>query len=142
MTPLVFDRPPRSRVAIVVLLAVWVGILALWRLVEAADWIIAAMLLLTLPAAWDFASGRRAGLRLGDGQLTWYSGRQKGEVALHRLTSVRFERRLDMTVRVRLVTDSGKRIRIPQDALPPDQEFEQALQDHGVRTERHPFALL
>lgn len=142
MTPLRFERPPRTAWSIVVLAGLWLAIVALWWLTEASNWIAAALLLATVPAALDFAMGRRAGFGLDDDRLTWHSGRQSGEVALTRIAAVRFERRFDLTVRVRVQIDSGRRIRIPQDALPPQEVLDKALTARGIRTERHPFALL
>lgn len=142
MTPFVFERSPRSRTAMLVLIAVWGAVLSLWILVDAAPFVVALLLAFTLPAALDFALGRRAGLRLDDARLSWHSGRQEAEIALARLTAVRFERRLDLTMRVRVVTDEGKRIKIPQDALPPPAELENALHAREVRVEKHPFSLL
>ena len=142
MTPFVFDRPPRAPASAVILLGLWAAVLLRWRLFEADPLVVALLLALTLPAALDYATGRRAGLRLDDRWLTWHSGRQEAEVALARIHCMRFERRLDLTMRVRVVTDAGKRIKIPQDALPPPAQFETALTARGIKVEQHPFSLL
>jgi len=55
---------------------------------------------------------------------------------------MRFDTRLDFSVRITVVTADGTRLRLPYDALPPHKGFEAACQAHGLRTERHHFALL
>ena len=142
MSPLVYERPARTGFQAAVLLAVWGAILWLWHAVDAAPIVVAGLLLLTAPAAVDFATGRRAGLRLDDRMLRWHSGRQQAEIALARIEMVRFERRLDMTMRVRIITDTGQKLKIPQDAQPPHERLEAALNGLSVRCERHPFALI
>ncbi len=131
----------RRPAAALVLLAVWGGIVALWLAVGMAAWVAALLLATTLPAAWDFATGRRAALVLDDAQIRWRSGGQEGEIALARIDHVRLETRLDLSVRVRVVLDSGKRLTLPQDALPTPQVLESELAARGVRSQRHHFAL-
>ncbi|SMX50502.1 hypothetical protein [Maliponia aquimaris] len=142
MTPLRHEASGRSTRALVVLLTVWTGALLLWTLLEASAWIVGALMLASLPAAVDFAKGRKAGLVLDDTQLRWWSGRATGEVALNRLERVRFETRLDLSVRVRLVIEGGRRLTLPPDSLPPHPRLQEALDARGIRTERHHFSLL
>lgn len=142
MTPFTFRRNARTRRAALTLLAIWSGIVAMWVLLDAADVLTALLLLATLPAALDFARGHVAELVLDASRIAWHSGRRSGEVALARLACVRLERRLDLTMRVRLVTDTGKRIPLPQDCVPDPAALEAALRDRGVAVERHPFSLV
>jgi hypothetical protein len=132
----------RSLRAALVLSMVWMVILTLWQTIGMAPWIVVFLLLFTLPAAWDFATGRPAWLRLDTDGIAWRSGRQSGEIVRNRIARVRFETRLDLSVRVRLVLDTGKRITLPQDSLPPWQTLQDAFEAIGIPTERHHFALL
>ncbi|MFY0622033.1 MAG: hypothetical protein JXQ89_10085 [Pelagimonas sp.] len=125
-----------------IMTAVWGVIVLLWLLLDAADWIVAVLLATTLPAALDFARNRQASLRLDDTQLRWRSGRSQAEVSLHRIDRVRFETRLDLSIRVRLVLDSSKRLSIPQDALPDIEELQKAFDERGVKWEKHHFGFL
>ena len=137
------DRSGRTVRAAVVLLAVWAGILALWSLVDMATWITGLLLAITLPAAFDFVTARPAGIEMDDRHLRWWSGRHHGDTPLEALHSVRFETRLDLSPRVRLVLQSGQRVPLPQDSLPRDPEtLKSAFEARGVATERHPFSLL
>lgn len=132
----------RTRRAAAVVVCVWVGSGVLWAALDAAPWIVAIPVLATLPAVWDFVTARPAGMRLSDDGIAWWSGRHRGDVALHRLSLVRFETRMDLSIRVRLVLDSGRRITLPPDALPPWSELQAAFETRGIRTERHHFSLL
>jgi hypothetical protein len=100
------------------------------------------MLATTLPAALDFARNRRGWLRLDDTRLQWKSGRAEAEIALHRIDRVRFETRLDLSIRVRLVLDSGKRLSLPHDTLPEIEVLQQAFDDRGIKWEKHHFGFL
>lgn len=142
MTPLRHEASGRSARALVVLTVVWGGTLLLWGLLDASAWIVGALGLASLPAAVDFAAGRRAGLTLDDSHLRWWSGRTTGEVPLTRLERVRFETRLDLSIRVRLVLEGGRRLALPPDSLPPHPRLQEALDARGIRTERHHFSLL
>ncbi len=100
------------------------------------------MLALSLPATWDLATGRRAGLAIEDATLRWWSGRHAGDARLSAIDHVRLERRFDLSLRARLVLPDGRRVTLPQDCLPPLETLENALATVGLRSERHPFSLL
>lgn len=139
--PLEHASSGRSLRAFLVLMLVWLAVLTLWLALQASVWVLAAVLIVSLPALLDFVTGRRAWLRLDDRILRWRSGRAEGDVALARLDKVRFETRLDLSIRVRLVLDDGRRITLPQDALPPHPALQDALEARGIRTERAHFVL-
>ena len=42
-------------------------------------------------------------------------------------------------MRVTLVLRDGRKLRLPQDVVPPGDALETTLQAAGIRTERHPF---
>lgn len=130
----------RDRRTALALAAVWaaMGAAVLW--LDAAPWVLAIPALFTLPALWDLISDRRAGLALGPERIEWHAGRQTGEVALTQIETVRFDTRLDLSVKTTLVLRSGRRIRLPQECLPPLRALEAALAERGVATERHHFS--
>jgi hypothetical protein len=137
-----FERPGRSRRALALVAVYLALVLGAAALFDMASWITAVLLAFALPAALDYATGRQAWLTLDDSRLRWRSGRQEGEVALARIETVRFERRLDLAMRVRLVIVGGRRLRLPQDVTPPAAAFRAALEARGQRCEDHPFSLL
>lgn len=130
----------RSVKAAVVLVAIWGGLIAMWILLGAAPWIIALLMATTLPAAWEFAIAKPASFTLTPTMMRWQSGRAHGEVALDKIDSVRFETRLDWSVRV-VILVPAKRIVLPQDCVPPHRPLETALQSLGLRTTRHHFGI-
>ena len=141
MTPLEHGSSGRTLRAFLVLMLVWLAVLTLWFALAASVWIVGALMIVTLPALLDFATGRRDWLSLDDDLLRWGSGRTTGEVALSRIDHVRFETRLDLSIKVRLILEGGRRITLPQDSLPPHPLLQDALEARGVRTERHHFVV-
>lgn len=141
MTLLEHASTGRSLHAFLVLMLVWLAVLTLWFVLQASVWVVGALMLVTLPALLDFATGRRAWLRLDDEVLRWGSGKAEGDVALSRIDHVRLETRLDLSIRARLVLENGRRITLPQDSLPPHPLLQGALEARGIRTERHHFVL-
>jgi hypothetical protein len=125
-----------------VLAAIYAALAALWVWLDMAWFIIAMVALATLPAIWDLWSDRASGLRLDDQSLSWFSGAARAELPLGEIDHMRFDTRLDFSVRVSAVLPGGRRIRLPYDALPPHRSLEAALQARGVRVDRHHFSLL
>ncbi|WP_254055870.1 hypothetical protein [Ruegeria sp. EL01] len=115
--------------------------LALVILFNAAWWLMAFFALATLPAVWDVFHDTQAGLILEPEQLRWYSGQRQGEIDLSDVDYFRFDTRWDFSVRISLVLHSGKRIRLPDESLPPHREFEGLLSQEGYRVERHHFTV-
>lgn len=132
-------RNPRS---IAVLVLLYSSLLMALNFLEAAPWLMAIVVLITLPAVFDIAVNRRAGLSLDAAGLAWFSGAAADEVAVSQIAKVRFDTRLDLSVRVTVHLLDGRKIRLPYDSLPPHRDFEKALQDQGIATERHHFNLL
>ena len=97
--------------------------------------------LATLPAVWDIIQDSNAGLNLDQDQLRWHSGKRQGEIDLRDVDYFRFDTRWDFSVRVSMVLASGKRIRLPDESLPPHRQFESLLQQAGFRVERHHFTV-
>lgn len=141
IAPLEHAASGRSLRAFLVLMLIWLAVLTLWFVLQASVWIVLALLAVSLPALVDFATARQAWLQLDETMLRWKSGRATGEVALARLSKVRFETRLDLSIRARLVLDDKRRITLPQDALPPHPALQDAFEARGIATERAHFVL-
>ena len=137
-----FVRKGRSWSTLIAVGVTWLFCIVAVVLVQAAWWLVGIILLFTFPALWDLWSGRQAGAELTSDKLTWYSGRRVAEVDLIDIDHVRFVTRLDLTVRAAVVMVSGRKLRLPQEATPPVSEFEAALSEHGIRSERHHFTFL
>jgi len=137
-----YETSGRSYRALVVLAGVYVGLLGAWLILDAAWWIVVFLALFTLPALWDFYTNRPAGLQLSDTRLEWWSGRGRAHMELSEIDHMRFDTRLDFSIRVSAVTPDKQRFRLPYDALPPHKEFEAECRSRGMKTERHHFSLL
>lgn len=141
MTPLRHRSTGRSIRALVTLALVWAGLAGLWLGLQASLYLVGAVFLLTLPALWEFVTAKPSGLDLGPSQIRWFSGRHEGEVALRMIEHVRFDTRLDLSVRVTLHLHSGRKIRLPHDSLPDIDTLKTTLEQAGVRTQTHHFSL-
>lgn len=140
--PFVHQTSGRNRRTIGVLVTVYAALAFVLVFLQAAPWIVALLTLPTLPALWDIASNRPSGLRLGDGKLSWYSGKRRWEIPFDQIDHLRFDTRLDMSVRVSAVTPDRQRIRLAYDALPHHRALEAAAIAQGLRVERHHFSLI
>lgn len=136
-----FRRNARNPQALAVVGAVWIGVALLVWAIHMVWWIAIPLLATTGPALWDIWSNRRAGLRLDDTKINWFSGGLSGDVATAEIEAVRLDTRLDLSVRVTLVLRSGKKIRLPHDCLPPHKVLEAELRAREIACERHHFAL-
>ncbi len=140
--PFTFSRSGRSNGTILAVALTWLCCVLALLVFDAAGWIIALILLFTLPALWDIWSARVAGAELTDTHLSWYSGRARVDLDLTEIDHIRLVTRLDLTVRAAAVLTSGRKLRLPPESTPPHKAFEDALHAREVRTERHHFSLL
>lgn len=137
-----FRRSGRNRSTLVGVILVWSALIAAVVLVDAALWLMAVLALATLPALWDLMRNPSAGLDLTPQELSWFSGRRKALLERGEIERVRFDTRLDFSVRATAVLTTGRRIRLPFECTPPIASFESALAAHGIRTERNHFSPL
>ncbi|TMV07944.1 hypothetical protein FGK63_10865 [Ruegeria sediminis] len=139
MEPYRFVRHNRAPRTVAILIAVYAALASLIILFDAAWWLVALLALATLPALWDVFTDTSAGLSIEDGELRWFTGKRSGRLALGEIEHMRFDTRWDLSVRVSACLDSGKRVRLPDEALPPHRQFEQVLSDCGLNVIRHHF---
>ena len=132
-------RNPR---AIALLVLLWLGLVGLWRSLDAAPLLVLLFMAALIPAGWDIARDRRASFHLDAKGLSWTSGAQSAAVPRDRIEEFRIDTRLDRSLRVTLRLTDGTRLRIPPDALPPATRLLPALEALGYSYERRPFAFL
>ena len=140
-TDFTYSRYGRRPAVAVTVGVIWVALGAAWILFNATLWILAPLALVTLPAIWDFVQNPVSGLTLSERDLVWHTGRVEGRVRLREVDFVRFDTRLDFSVRVTLVLTGDKRVRLPYECLPPHRDFEAALQARNLKVERHHFTV-
>ena len=141
-SPYIYQASGRDRRTILVVTVFWIGLAFLYFALHAAGWIVAILGFFSLPAVWDIISDRPSGLELSDTRIKWYSGAREHETELANIKSVRFDTRLDFSVRVSLVLRNDRKVRLPYDCLPPHRELEGRIKARGIKTERHHFTLL
>jgi len=139
MEPLVFARQGRSPRVAVLLMGIYAVLVAAIVLIEAAWWLMAALAVPTLPALWGLFANPSAGMRLSADQLAWHSGQRHGDLRLNEIDHMRFDTRWDFSVRVTVILKTGKRLRLPDESLPPHRPLEAAFAAQGVRVVRHHF---
>lgn len=130
-------RTPKSIAALVAMVFILIGL----DYIGTVWWIIVIVAMITLPAAIDVFVNATARLDLNDTQLFWKNRSQEVTIPLHEIEKIRFDGRMDMSVRVSVVLKDGRKLRMPYDAMPPHKELEAALQARDVRTERHAFTV-
>jgi hypothetical protein len=138
--PFQFERRARDARALALVALSVVVLLALVFLVGAAWWIPAGIGLLTLPAAVEVLRDARSGLVLDGQALSWSSGRLRQRVPLARIAEVHLATTLDFSQRATLRLDTGERLRIPPQCIPPRRALDDALAARGLPHRRSLFA--
>lgn len=136
-----FSRQGRSPRVLGVLICVYAVLLAAVLFLDAAWWLMALLALPTLPALHDLYRNPEAGLELDAKTLSWRSGRRSGTLALSEIARLRLDTRWDFSVRATAVLTSGRRIRLPDESLPPHRILEAEFLARGVQVERHHFTV-
>jgi hypothetical protein len=137
-----FRRAGRNRATLWSAAAVWAVLAAAVIIVDASPMLMGLVGVLTLPAIWELATNPSAGLDLTQTDLHWFTGRRSGTLARGEIAQVRLDTRLDFSVRATVVLTTGRKIRLPYECTPPHKAFEAALNNLGIRTERHHFSLI
>ena len=137
-----FQRNGRSRRAVIGLILFVSLLLALRIWIHAAYGVLIALSLFALPLVWDVLRNPVSGMDITENDLLWYSGRACGAVALKEIAHVRFDTRLDFSVRVTIVLHSGRKVRVIQAATPTPDDLEKTLVRFGVATQHHHFNLM
>ena len=139
MTAFTFTRQNRNQRTVLILIGVYAMLIALMILLNAVWWLMALLALTTLPALWDVIKDTSAGMELTDETLRWHTGQRRGQLKLSEVDRFRFDTRWDFSVRVSAVLKSDKRVRLPDESLPPHKQFEMVLNQAGFAVERHHF---
>ena len=140
--PYTYTSNGRRPATVITVLAIWAALIAAYILLEAEPLILAVIGTFTLPALYDLARNPRSTLTLDETHLRWTSGRQDAEIALSEIDHLRFDTRLDMSVRLSVVRPSGVKIRVPHPATPPHTTFEPLARSAGITTRRYHFSLI
>lgn len=140
--PYTYTSHGRRPATILTVVLIWAALIAAYVLLEADPVILSVIGAFTLPALYDLVRNPRSTLTLDDTYLRWSSGNQDAEIALSEIEYLRFDTRLDMSVRLSIVRPSGVKIRVPYPATPPHGSFEPLARTAGLTTRRYHFSLI
>lgn len=140
--PYNFQSSGRRPATMITLALVWalIGVCVIW--LDASLIIAGIFAVVTLPAAYDLIQNPQSSLTLDATHLRWNTPRQSAEIALSEIDHLRFDTRLDMSVRLTVVRPSGVKIRVPYPATPPHRVFEPLATKAGLKTMRQHFSLM
>ena len=131
-------RSLRTALAVAAALALLIGLYLVGTLV----WLLAVLALFVLPALSDLLRNPQARFDLTDTDLTWETTRLSAALPVSRIAKARFDTRWDFSVRVTLVLHDGKKLRIPQEVMPPHRALEEAFKACNIPVERHHFRVI
>ena len=57
------------------------------------------LVLIILPLAFDIGRNKKSGIKISNKEITWFSGKFKGQLYLSDISSVEFKKRLDLFYR-------------------------------------------
>ena len=137
--PFRFERSAREPRALALIGLSGLAILTMTFLLEATWWIAGGLAVLTLPAIYEAFRDARATLLVDERILSWSSGRRAQTVPLHRIGEVRLATALDFSQRATVHLDTGERLRIPPECLPPGRSLDAALAARGLPHRRSLF---
>lgn len=140
--PFHFARSARSPRAIAVLLLWWGVIALLYFALDASAVICMVLALFSAPALFDLGANAQAGLKIDDTEIAWRTGRRGGNLPRAQLKSVRLDTRLDLSLRMTLITHPGDKVRLPYECVPKADIIARALDAQDIPFERHHFTLL
>lgn len=139
--PYRFRRQGRSLALALALMAWLLGLTALAIYAQASPWLVALLGLPTLPGLYELGKNPHSGLDLTEDQISWFTGSSRGAVPLERITRLRLDTRLDLSVRVTLVLTTGEKLRLPHPATPPIEGLTAACDLRKIPHERYHFSL-
>lgn len=139
--PFHFTRHNRNPRTVTILICIYAALIGAVIMIDAAWWLMAVLGLFTLPAVWDLYADTSAGLSLTQDTLEWHTGKRSAALDLGTIDHMRFDTRMDLSVRVTAVLHSGEKVRLPYEALPPQRRLETEFQNRDLRVIRHHFTL-
>ncbi len=138
----VFTRSARSPRNLMLLALWWLVLAVLAFGLNASPVIIALLALASLPALYDIGMGATSELHITPADIIWRSGRRGGTLPRGQLKSVRLDTRLDLSLRMTLITHQGGKTRLPYECVPSAGEIEAALSAQDIPYQRHHFTLM
>lgn len=142
MNEYTFTRSARSPRAVAWVALWWAILLAVYFALNASPVIVLVLAAISLPALYDIGAGSTSEFQITNAEIKWRSGRRGAHLPRGQLKSVRLDTRLDLSLRMTLITYQGTKVRLPYECVPPTDAITAALTAHDVAFERHHFTLM
>ena len=88
---------------------------------------------MVLPLAYDVGRNKKSGIKITNTEITWFSGKFKGQIFLSDIVYVEFKKRLDLSYKIRLVDRNNNKILLPMEALPKINILKETLKLYRIR---------
>ena len=128
-----YKNSARSLKSLILLICYFGLILTLKYLIAAHNFVIIFLVLIVLPLAFDIGRNKKSGIKISNKEITWFSGKFKGQINLSDISSVEFKKRLDLSYRIRLVDQNNNKILLPAEALPKINILKETLKLHSIK---------
>jgi aminopeptidase N len=142
MRDFTFQRAARGPRAVGFVVLWWLIIFALYAFLNGSWVILAILALCSVPALLDIYRGTSTALQITAKNIQWRSGKRAGSLARGQLRSVRLDTRLDLSLRMTLLTYQGEKLRLPYECIPKASDIEAVLKAQDIPYERHHFTLM
>ncbi len=142
MRDFTFQRASRGPRAVGFVVLWWLVIFALYAFLNGSWVILAILALCSVPALLDIYRGTSAALQITAKDIQCRSGKRAGSLARRQLKSVKLDTRLDLSLRMTLLTYQGEKLRLPYECIPKASDIEAALKAQDILYERHHFTLM
>ena len=128
-----YENSARSSKSLILLICYFSLILTLKYLIAAHNFVIIFLVLLVLPLAFDIGRNKKSGIKISNKEITWFSGKFKGQIYLSDISIVEFKKRLDLSYQTRLVDQDNNKIVLPAEALPKVNILKKTLKLYGIK---------
>lgn len=113
-----------------------VGLLVLMFALQAHPFVVALFGVLITPAIWSIVANTEASLRIDETSISWQVGARGDSVDFDDIDYVRARTALDLSQRVAVFRNSGRKLHIPGPCLPSGRQLDEALKSRGVTVKR------
>tara|TARA_Y200000002_G_C22357613_1_gene527695 strand:- start:152 stop:565 length:414 start_codon:yes stop_codon:yes gene_type:complete len=128
-----YENSARSLKSLILLICYFSLILTFKYLIAAHNFVIIFLVLIVLPLAFDIGRNKKSGIKISNKEITWFSGKFKGQIYLSDISYIEFKKRLDLSYRTELVDQNKNKILLPSEALPKINILKETLKLHGIR---------
>ena len=128
-----YENSARSFKSLILLTCYVCIILSLKYLFTAHYFVIIFLVIIVLPLAFDVGRNKKSGIKITNTEITWFSGKFKGQMFLSDIVYVEFKKRLDLSHKIKLVDRNNNKILLPMEALPKINILKETLKLYRIR---------